>query len=263
MPDEDDKLIRRYVNSIEWIRESLIGMDELANPVLGISDWDDAVCVEFGGKKLVVSVDGPYTKRLVTKSALIHAATDVVVKGAKPMFALDTVIGEEPEVREMIESLKRQAEAMKIPLLGGNTLYEEAEPRANITVVGELLSDEPIRDSTANAGDVLALVGEPIWGEMDERIGKAGKLFDCWYKILESGIKVNAAKDVTKGGLVSVVHEMQKKSGKKFNLNDELPYPRGRNLDNFFISVNEQELDKIMHACSNSGVKFARVGKVL
>jgi len=106
MPNPIDK----YVKDIEWIRDALISMDKLCKPVMGIKDWDDAVAVSFGGKKLVASVDGPYTKRLVLKSALIHAATDVVVKGARPLFALDTVIGPKRDVEEMVHSLKNQAE---------------------------------------------------------------------------------------------------------------------------------------------------------
>ena len=88
----NNTLIEKYVNSIEWIREEFIMMDDLINPIMGIKDWDDSCAVEFSGK-LVVSTDGPYKKRLVMKSALIHAATDVIVKGAKPLFALDTLIG--------------------------------------------------------------------------------------------------------------------------------------------------------------------------
>ncbi len=91
-------LIDRYVNSLDWIREELLEMDDVAKPIMGIKSWDDSACIKFGNKKLVISVDGPYTKRLVLKSALIHATTDVVVKGARPLFALDTVIGSKKEV---------------------------------------------------------------------------------------------------------------------------------------------------------------------
>ena len=97
-----DDVIKKYVLSLEWIRSELLDMDRLINPVLGIRDWDDATCIKFGNKKLIASIDGPYTKRLVMKSALIHATTDIVVKGAKPLFALDSLIGTQQDVSEMI-----------------------------------------------------------------------------------------------------------------------------------------------------------------
>ena len=252
----------KYVDSIKWIRDMLTGMDELAEPIIGILDWDDAVCIEFGGKKLVVSADGPYNKRLVLKSALIHAATDVVVKGGKPMFCLDTVIGLEDDAREMIDNLKNQAEAMKIPILGGNTLIEEAEPRANIVVAGELVIDEPIRDSGACKGDVVALIGEPIWGEQDERIEKARTLFDCWFNALEEGVKINSSKDVTKGGIVSVIYEMQGKSRLKFALIDDIPYPLARNLDNFLVTLSEKEYLKLEEICRKNKCPLIKAGTV-
>ena len=159
---ENKELIDKYVKSLEWLRESFLEMDDMINPVMGIKDWDDSCIIEFSGN-LVASTDGPYTKRLIMKSALIHAATDVVVKGAKPLFALDTLIGNDSEIREMAESLKAQALAMKIPILGGNTMFEETEPRCNLTVVGKLIIDEPIWDSRAMKNDLLIFMSSDFY----------------------------------------------------------------------------------------------------
>ena len=257
------RLIEKHVRALDWMRDELMEMDSLINPVMGISSWDDAVIVDYKGKKLVVSVDGPYTKRLVMKSALIHSATDVMVKGAKPLFALDTVIGGLDDVKEMMASLKRQALAMNIPLLGGNTLFEEAEPRCSLTVVGRLLSAEPIRDSGAKKGDILALLGEPLWGVQEERIIKANKLFDTWFTILDKDIKINASKDVTKGGLISAVYEISEKSSAKFVLEEKPPFSVTRNLDNFLLSVPEKSFQEIRDICKKTGCSFVAVGKIL
>jgi selenophosphate synthetase-related protein len=255
-----DEQIRKYVVDIEWIRDRLSNMDEMLDPVLGIRDWDDAVCLDFKGK-LVASTDGPYTKRLVMKSALVHAATDVVVKGAKPIFALDTLIGVRKEVEDMLDSLKKQAEAIQLPLIGGNTLFEDVEPRCNLIVVGKLLLDEPIRDSGAEKDDVIVLVGEPIWGEQNERLEKAKTLFQTWFDALEC-VKFNSAKDVTKGGLVSVVYEMQEKSKKKFKLVEEIPYSQTRNLDNFIATLTEYEYVNLEKVCMQHDCRLVRIGTV-
>jgi len=256
---QNNDLIEKYVKSLEWLREEFLEMDDMINPVMGIKDWDDSCVIEFSGK-LVASTDGPYTKRLIMKSALIHAATDVVVKGAKPLFALDTLIGCDKEIREMAESLKRQALAMKIPILGGNTMPEDAEARCNLTVIGKLIINEPIRDSGAKENDLLILIGEPIWGEQDERLKKAKKLFKTWFEILNNEIKIHAAKDVTKGGLVSCVYEISEKSKIKFKLKDSIPYSMTRNLDNFLVSVHEKEYIKIREICERNGCEIAVIG---
>ncbi|MFH1056135.1 MAG: AIR synthase related protein [Candidatus Altiarchaeota archaeon] len=251
--------IEKYVKDIEWIKKKLESMDDIANPIMGIRDWDDAACIEFKGR-LLASTDGPYTKRLVMKSALIHAATDVVVKGGRPLFALDSIIGPRADVEEMVDSLKTQAELMRIPILGGNTLFEEVEPRCSITVVGELLTKEPIRDCGAQKGDVIALVGEPLWGEQTERLEKANVLFETWFEALGK-VKFNSAKDVTKGGLVSVVYEMEAKSGRKFQLTD-VPYPMARNLDNFIVTLSELEYINLEKTCMKHKCKMTRIGVV-
>ena len=255
------ELIKKHVESILWLRDELLEMDSMAKPLMGIKDWDDSVAVEFPGSKLVISVDGPYAKRLVMKSALIHASTDVVVKGARPLFALDTVIGTEAEIKEMVQSLKRQALAMEIPILGGNTFFEETEPRCSLTVVGELLTKEPIRDSTAKKGDVLLLIGEPLWGEQQERIEKAKIMFRTWFDIIKE-VKVHAAKDVTKGGLVSAIHEMEKKSRLKFKLDEDIPVSMTRNLDNFLVAVSPEDYEKIEAIAKKNGCTIYGIGSI-
>ena len=255
------ELIKKHVESILWLRDELLGMDSMAKPLMGVQDWDDSVVVEFPGSKLVISVDGPYAKRLVMKSALIHASTDVVVKGAKPLFALDTVIGTEAEIREMVQSLKTQALEMKIPILGGNTFFEDTEPRCSLTVVGELLTDEPIRDSTAKKGDILLLIGEPLWGEQDERIEKAKIMFRTWFDIIKE-VGVHAAKDVTKGGLISTIYEMEKKSGLKFKLDKNIPLSMTRNLDNFLVAVSPGDYGKIEAIAKKNGCAIYNIGSI-
>jgi selenophosphate synthetase-related protein len=239
---------------IDWIRELFLDFDKMSKPIMGIKDWDDAACLEVGDKKLVVSCDGPYEKRLVMKSALIHAATDVIVKGARPLFALDSLGGPKKDVKEMAESLKRQGMEMDIPIVGGNTKLD-GPPIASIFVVGELLLDEPIRDSGGKKGDTLLLLGEPIWGEQEERFAKAKRLFECWYALLDEGIKINAAKDVTKGGLKNTAKEIADHSGTGFELND-LKLHMTRNLDNFLLAVDSKNAERIMSYTTRLGPSF-------
>jgi selenophosphate synthetase-related protein len=253
------ELINRYVRDVAWIREELESFDDMLNPVMGVRDFDDAVCLRFKGK-LVASTDGPYDKRLVMKSALVHAATDVAVKGGRPVFALDNLVGSKEDVREMLLSLKKQALAVGVPLIGGNTKYEDTKPAACITVFGQLIVDTPIRDCGAQKGDVIALFGQPLWGQQGERLQKANVMFAAWYDALKK-VKFNSSKDVTKGGLVSTVYEMEEKSGRKFDITD-CPYHKTRNLDNFLITLDEKEYGRLQKICLKHGCSLARVGVV-
>lgn len=253
-------VVERYVDSIKWIRERFSGMDEIANPVMGLSDWDDAVCIDWGGR-LVVSCDGPYKKRLVMKSALVHAATDVVVKGARPVFAMDCLIGVREDLEDMVDSLRAQALKMRIPILGGNTRIEDSEPYASISVFGELVLDEPIRDSGARGGDVVALIGEPVWGGQDGRLRIAERMFNAWFEVIGQ-VDVHAAKDVTKGGIAGVAAELGEKSGKKILLKEDIGFSMTRNLDNFIICISGEDAGIVEEVCGRHEVSFNMIGGV-
>jgi selenophosphate synthetase-related protein len=255
------KILAMDIHALDWLRELFLEFDDMGKPLMGIKDWDDAACFEFGGKVLVASCDGPYKKRLVMKSALIHAATDVIVKGAKPLFCLDTLTGIEEEVKEMAKSLGVQGKEMNIPILGGNTMIEDVEPKASLFVVGELLLKEPIRDRGGKRDDELMVLGEPIWGGQEERFKKAKNLFNCWYKILESA-EINASKDITKGGLLLTVREIAEKSGLGYELVGH-PFHPYRNLDNFLIAVDLKNSKKIWEICKRMKCPVVRIGRLV
>ncbi len=257
---------------IDWLRDVFAGFDDLADPrpVMGIRDWDDAACAEFCGGRLLLSCDGPYKKRLVMKSALIHASTDVIVKGGKPLLALDTLSGPEKDVREMAESLLEQGMRMKIPILGGNTNLE-GEPLASLFVVGRLLIPEPIRQSGGKSGDMLILLGEPLWGSMEERFQKAGALFSCWYGLLAhinaGKLSINSSKDVTKGGLARTAKEIADASGTGLALGDPVlasaRIHKYRNLDNFLLSAGLKDAAAIKRIAASHGCPCVEAGRLV
>ncbi len=248
-----------HLGDISWIRRSFIDFDARAGPIMGIRDWDDAVCVDVGGEKLLMSCDGPYKKRLVMLSALAHAATDVIVKGGLPLYALDALAGAEEDIRDMVESLRVQGSFLNIPILGGNTIRSET-PSATLFIVGKLLLQNPIRDSGAMEGDLLLLLGDPIWGSRDERMEKAQRLFSCWWEVLKKA-RINASKDVTKGGLITTVAEIASHSNLDYELND-LSLPKYRNLDNFLIAVSRDEFPILKEIADSFSCPLLEVGSL-
>lgn len=243
-----------------WLRDKFVGLDTLSKPIMGISDWDDAAAVRFGGKTLVVSSDGPYAMRLVLKSALIHAATDVVVKGARPLYATDCLNGSREELGQMADSLNEQAEGIGLPIICGNTNLGGA-PSASITVLGELVLDSPIRDSGAKGGDLLYLIGDPLWGPRKERIDYAKKLFSDWFEIIDK-VEISAAKDVTKGGLANTAREIAVHSRLDLKLN-RLDIHMYRNLDNFLVAVSEKNSKNLEEECERLGCTIVEAGALI
>jgi selenophosphate synthetase-related protein len=86
-------------------------------------------------------------------------------------------------------------------------------------------------------------------------------MFAAWYDAIGKA-RFHSSKDVTKGGLVSTVYEMEQKSGRKFSISG-CPYHRSRNLDNFLITLAEKEYGKVEKICETHRCALTRVGVVV
>jgi selenophosphate synthetase-related protein len=75
-------------------------------------------------------------------------------------------------------------------------------------------------------------------------------------------VNIHASKDVTKGGLISAVYEVCEKSGRTFELSDDLPFSLTRNLDNFLVCITEDDKCSIERICEDFGVSFSCAGRV-
>ena len=104
-------------------------------------------------------------------------------------------------------------------------------------------------------------MGEPIWGSQKERIVKAKKLFGTWFEILSKGVKINASKDVTKGGLISTVYEISKKSKVRIDL-QSVPYSMTRNLDNFLVFISDEQYATVRRICKKKDCDVSLIGEV-
>ncbi len=233
--------------------------------VVGLDDFDDGAVLEPLGSRLVVSADGPYAFRLVRKSAVVHAATDVLAMGGEPRYLVDTVIAPDRDgAVEAIRCVAEQARALGLVVLGGNTMIEDdvEEPKVSLTVMGPLVAPEPLRDDAAEPGHEVVLVGEPIHGDTGERMEKARRLFDAFPRVAEAGL-VRAAKDVTKGGLVAMAALVCAKSGVGMDLHS-VPYPSlTRNWDNILVTVEPGDSEEVVSMCAERGCPACVIGEVV
>ncbi|AAM02771.1 AIR synthase-related protein [Methanopyrus kandleri] len=253
-------VLRYTVDDVKVVRL----LPEFGRAEVGLADYDDAAVVRVDGK-LVVSSDGPYAFRLVRKSALVHASTDVLVAGGEPRFAVDTIIAPtEKGALEAARRIGRQARALGIEILGGNTMIEDdvEEPKVSLTVMGPLVAPEPITDCGAEPGDSVLLVGEPIHGSFQERMERARRLFDTFPELARRGL-VKAAKDVTKGGLVAMAALVCAKSGVGMDLNS-VPYSSiTRNWDNVLAVVSPDDVEEVLNVCAERGCPVTMLGEVI
>jgi len=246
-----------YPRKAFWHFDDLI--DDLKS---GIKAGDDAVVI----KNMVINMEGPYPLKLGAKTALIHTACDVVAMGAKPKFALNAIqAGDEEEIKLAVDGLRRQSIGLNIPIVGGNTqTVEELKSCISVTVFGELIDENLIvRDGGAKEGDLLIMLGDPVEGDVGERVYKAKKKFDTYLEILESGIKINACKDASRGGWLSNLLEMLIKAKKGAEIKS-LPYPRAtRYLGTYIIAVPEEEYEKVVDIALKNKCPVVLFGRVL
>ncbi|MEM4347427.1 MAG: AIR synthase-related protein [Candidatus Altiarchaeota archaeon] len=249
-----------HVMETNSIRKIFWHMDEKVPKLrYGIQQGDDSVIVE----NLVANMEGPYPLKIGRKTGLIHTCSDIVVMGAKPLFALNAMqVSNMKEANETAEDIKKQSIGLGVPIIGGNTQMEKMlEPCVSFVVIGKLISKE-IPDSGAVENDSLLILGDVIEGEIGERVYRANVKFKTFLEILEKGIDVHASKDCSRGGWFGNLAEMLIKSKKGAEITS-VPYPRlSHYMGNYIISVPENEVRKIIEISMKNNCPVVEIGKV-
>lgn len=172
-------------------------------------------------------VDDPYD---FGRIAAANALSDVYAMGARPLFALNLVGFPREHLDEGLleEILRGGGEVVKeagAAVLGGHSI-DDPEPKYGLCVVGEVAPAALVRNSTAEAGDLLVLTKALGTGIIATAI-KAGEApADVTAAAVASMATLNraageamvrhgvhACTDVTGYGLVGHLHEMLTASG--------------------------------------------------
>jgi len=233
--------------------------DKVEKIVEGIRQGDD--CVIIGDK--LINMEGPYPLKIGMKTGLIHTCSDIVVSGGKPLYGLNAMqidsIEQGVEVSEMV---KRQADGVSCPIVGGNTQLEnDLKPCISFVVFGELVAKKPIFDSSAIPGNVMVIIGEPLEGEVGERIRIAKEKFATFNEVVKK-VNVFAAKDASRGGWFGNLLEMMVKSQTGFKITS-VPYPSfGRYMGNYLTCVDAKDLDTVTEIGHKFGCPVVTVGEV-
>ncbi|MDD5112079.1 MAG: AIR synthase related protein, partial [Candidatus Altiarchaeota archaeon] len=157
-----------HMTETSGIRKKFWQMDDkVQNLRFGIQQGDDAVIVG----DMAFNMEGPYPLDIGRKTGLIHTCSDIVIMGARPLFAFNAMqVDSIPQALEVTEDVKKQSMGLGVPILGGNTQLENnLTPCISFSVYGRLVSN-PVPDSGAQAGDSILMLGDVVEGSIGERI---------------------------------------------------------------------------------------------
>ncbi len=255
--------IRRAVDHMletNLVRKVFWHMDEKVDDLIyGIRQGDDAAVIG----EWVVNMEGPYPLKIGRKTGLIHTCSDIVVMGAKPRFALNSMqVDSVKESRSIAEDIKKQSNGLGVPIIGGNTQLEnDLNPCISFVVFGKMIG-KPIPDCGAKQGDRILMLGDAVEGEIGERVYRAKVKFETFFDLIKNNIEIHASKDASRGGWFGNLTEMLIKSRKGFTL-DSIPYPRiTRYMGNYMIAVPGKEVRKIVEISARHKCPIVEIGRI-
>lgn len=211
----------------------------IINNVIGLEAMDDAAVILSGNmnKNIVVATDAATVDPLffpggnIGSLAANGTINDVAVLGARPLYALDSIVVEEGfpinDLKIIVDSMLETFRSNNVIVIAGDFKVMPKDQIDKIiitaTVIG-ILDGEPILDRGAKPGDkviVSGTIGDHGAMISAYRYGldpeKEGLVSDCAsilpiMRIAKSIGGIHAAKDPTRGGLAMSLNEIAEKS---------------------------------------------------
>lgn len=250
-----------HMSETHRIRKKFWHMDEKVEDLLyGIRQGDDSIIVG----KTVVNMEGPYPLKIGRKTGLIHTCSDIVIMGGRPLYSLNSMQVESiRQGEEIAEDLKRQSNALGVPIVGGNTQMESGlKPCVSFTVIGELIG-EAVPDCGAKTKDSVLMLGEILEGSIGERAYRAKVKFNTFLELVEDGVEIHASKDCSRGGWFGNLVEMLVKSRRGIRISS-IPYPRvTRYMGTYLISIPASETRHVVRIAGKHKCPVIDVGSVI
>ncbi len=200
-----------------------------------------------GAAKIAMTTDSFVVKPVffpggdIGRLSVCGTVNDLLMSGAVPKYLTAGFILEEglevSDLEKIVESLQKTAEEAGVQIVTGDTKVVEkgtAESGLIINTSGVGIVPEGIEFGTdklqtgdkiivsGNMGDHhAAILGSRLGIENDIK-SDAAPLTEMVSRLLESGIKIRAMRDVTRGGLGTVLNEFAESSGKEIRVEEEL-----------------------------------------
>lgn len=232
----------------------------------------------------------------IGRLSVCGTVNDLLMRGAVPKYLTCGFILEEglevETLRRIVASMAETAREAGIRIVAGDTKVIEGNGGLyiNTTGIGFVPKDIDISAKNARPGDkilVSGTMGDHHAAILSERLeidtdvqSDAAPLVDIVRNLIQSGIKVRTLRDVTRGGLGTVLKELAKSSGTCFQIEDgKIPVtPKVRDfcgllgLDPLYMGnegklvaiVAPEDADRALGVIRNSkyGDKAALIGEV-
>lgn len=213
------------------------------NEILG--RMEDAAVLEIGGTpaRIACSTDSFVVTPLefkggdIGKLCVCGTVNDLLMMGAVPKYLTCGFILEEgldiDLLDRLVASMARQAAEAGVAIVAGDTKVVEGNGGLciNTTGIGEIPADRDVSSAHGTPGDAIILSGNlgdhhacilscRMGIENDIRSDCAA-LGDVVEALFAAGIEVHTMRDVTRGGLGTVINEIAASSGVRVELEEE------------------------------------------
>jgi len=214
---------------------------EFSNPVLG--QMEDSAVVEGSGR-IAITTDSFVVTPLVFKGgdigrlAVCGTVNDLLMRGAVPKyltcgFILETG-ADTDELAKIVHSMALTAREAGVIIVAGDTKVVEGSGGMyiNTSGVGFVPEEVNVGSSLCSEGDVIIVsgnMGDHHAAILSERMSidnsiesDCAPLNEMVLGLIDAGIKVHAMRDITRGGLGTVLNELAETSKCAIELEEEL-----------------------------------------
>lgn len=177
----------------------------------------------------------------IGRLAVCGTVNDLLMRGAKPRYLTCGFLLQEgtsiPTLRRVVESMAQTAREAGVQIVAGDTKVVNGSGEFYINTAGVGLYEEnrlqlSICASGAKAGDAILVsgnIGEHHATILSRRMGienemksDCAPLVDIVERLLAENITIHTMRDVTRGGLATVLKELAVASGKTFTIEQSL-----------------------------------------
>lgn len=215
--------------------------NRFSNPIL--NQMEDSAVVE-GAARIAVTTDSFVVNPLIFKGgdigrlAICGTVNDLLMRGSVPRYITCGFILEEGLDSKLLEtvvsSMADTAEEAGVVIVAGDTKVINGEGGMYINTAGVGFADEKVNCASANCknGDVIIVsgnMGDHHAAILSNRMqienniqSDCAPLVEMVKNMLEENIDIHAMRDITRGGLATVLNELADASGCMMEISEEL-----------------------------------------